>query len=232
MYIPKEKRRRFDPSGEPGIFLGFNGTKHALVYNFIKQRVAEYRHLRFHENRYPGLISSKERVGRLQDEYFNNPFEDDTFFKTYNHEDHKEESDNDENNHSDQMDDSDDETFEPVDMHKPEFIKYPDGLPDELIDGNDSDADYDEELDIELSDSEGDINSESDSQEEIDIRQKSRNSIDEEMDEEHPYKCQRRYTPNDNYEEGLSEYKYHEWTNKPYDMTPDDKNPNSILKQS
>jgi hypothetical protein len=156
VYIPKEKCHRFDTAGELGIFLGFNGTKHAIIYNLIKQRVAEYCHLRFHENCYPGLISSKEQVGQLQDKYFNNPFEDDTFFKTYNHEDHKEESDDetdDENNYSDQMDDLDNETFEPVDMHKPEFITYPDGLPNELINGNDSDADYDE--DIELSDPKG-----------------------------------------------------------------------------
>jgi hypothetical protein len=155
VYIPKEKRKRFDAAGEPGIFLGFNGTKHAIVYNLVRQNVSEHRHLRFHENRYPGLVRSKDRVGQLQDEYFKHPFNDnDAFFETYDPRDVMDEnnSDSESSSYEDETD-IDGITFEPNDMYQPEIDNFPDDLPEGLIDGNDTDADeeervYDDALDM------------------------------------------------------------------------------------
>ena len=70
--IPKEKhvRHKYERKSDPGIFLGFNGTKHVLVYNLVKQHVEPARHVRFHENRFPGLIRSQDRLGQMKEEYF------------------------------------------------------------------------------------------------------------------------------------------------------------------
>ena len=64
--IPKKKhvRHKYKRKSDPGIFLGFNGTKHVLVYNLVKQHVETARHVRFHENRFPGLIRSQDRLAR------------------------------------------------------------------------------------------------------------------------------------------------------------------------
>ena len=123
-HVPSELRKKFDYPGLPGIFLGFHGDKQILVYNLVRQRLERHRHVRFHETRFPGLVRSQDRQGKLVEEFINLENDKDDFLYP--------KTDKDINHITDVNDNTTTDKFDTNGMF--DDVRRYDSVPDDLLD--------------------------------------------------------------------------------------------------